>query len=223
MLLDISEPIVQMLGYGLTASGSAALTSESDLVSDALITAFAEAALSAESDLASTALITAFASVSMSAQSNLVVQETIVYAAASIVIAESDLVATSTRLQFVTAMPMSSTSEMTATCLIAVEVYPRPWVASSNLTATVYVPSNYLVLPTIEVAYTDNVLLERYPIDNGQSLLITNNIGTLLTFPAQEEIADADYYFRGGSTNILDDAALAAVEAAGYGQYVVTE
>lgn len=203
MLIDITEPVTQMLGYGLTASGSAALTGESDLQSDALITALAEAALSA--------------------QSNLTVDETIVYAAASIVIASSNLEAESTRLQFASAQVMSSASNMTATLLVAVTVNPRPMVASSSLTATVYVPKKYLVLPTIEVAYTDNVLLERYPIDNGQSLLITSNIGTLTTFPAQEEIANADYYFRGGSENILDDNALAAVEAAGYGEYVVTQ
>jgi hypothetical protein len=159
----------------------------------------------------------------MSAQSNLTVDETIVYAAASIVIAESDLVATSTRLQFLTVQAMSSASNMVATMLIVAPVAGRPMAGSSSLQATVYVPSKYLVLPTIEVAYTDNVLLERYPIDNGQSLLITSNVGTLTTFPAQEEIADADYYFRGGSTNILNDEELAAVEAAGYGEYVVTQ
>jgi hypothetical protein len=79
------------------------------------------------------------------------------------------------------------------------------------------------VLPTIELAYTDNVLLSRYPIDNGQALLITGTSGELLTFPAQEAITDADYYFRGGATNILDDESEAAVVAAGYGQYIVVE
>ena len=223
MLIDITEPVTQMLGYGLTASGSAALTGESDLQSAALITALAEAALSGDSDLVSAVTLRLAASASMSAQSNLTVDETIVYAAASIVIASSNLEAESTRLQFASAQVMSSASNMTATLLVAVTVNPRPMVASSSLTATVYVPSNYLVLPTIEVAYTDNILLKRYPIDNGQTLLITDNVGTLVTFAAQQDIANADYYFRGGSTNILDDDALAAVQAAGYGEYVVTQ
>jgi hypothetical protein len=147
----------------------------------------------------------------------------IVYAAASIVVASSNLTAASTRLQFLSGQPMSAESNMTGTLLLVKDVAARPLEFTSDLTGTVYVPSKYLVLPTIELTYTDNILLKRYPIDNGQALLITGTTGVLETFPAQESIADADYYFRGGATNILDDESEAAVVAAGYGQYIVVE
>jgi hypothetical protein len=223
MLIDITEPVVQLLGYGLTVDGSASLSSDSSLVSAATITAFAEASLSGESSLVAAATATRFVSASMSAEVTLTINVKIVYAAASIIVGSSNLTAESTRIQFVSAQPMSSDSSVTATLLLVKDIAARPMEFSSNLTATVYIPSRYLVLPTIELAYTDNVLLSRYPIDNGQALLITGTSGELLTFPAQEAITDADYYFRGGATNILDDESEAAVVAAGYGQYIVVE
>lgn len=80
-----------------------------------------------------------------------------------------------------------------------------------------------LTLPTIEVAYTDNILLKRYPIHEGRSLLITGGSGTLTSFPSQGEIADADFYFGGGRRHVLTDAQHAAVVAAGYSEYVSVE
>ena len=75
----------------------------------------------------------------------------------------------------------------------------------------------------MEYAYTDNVLLRRYPIDNGQALVITDGVGELLDFPAQQIIAQADYYFPGGRRVELDPTEEAAVVAAGYGEYIETE
>lgn len=242
MLVDITEPVVQLLGYGITYSGSATLSAESDLTSALFVIASAGSTMSGESDLVSAAKITAFAASSLSAESNLVadgvgvlfasasmsaevdltITVKVINAAASIVIASSDLVATSTRVQFANAA-LTAESNLTAALYVVAPVAARPLVFSSNLTGTVYVPSKYLVLPTIELTYTDNILLKRYPIDNGQALLITGTTGVLETFPAQESIADADYYFRGGATNILDDESEAAVVAAGYGQYIVTQ
>lgn len=222
-MFDITEPVVSLLGIPQQFDGAADLSSESNLTSAANLVAFTQADLSAQSALTADGVRVTFAAASVSFQFNLTVDAKVVFAAASIILATSNLTAESTRLQFATAMPMSSASNMVATMLIVAPVAARPMAGSSSLSATVYVPSKYLVLPTIELAYTDNVLLERYPIDNGQSLLITNNIGVLQTFPAQEEIADADYYFRGGSENILDDASEAAVIAAGYGEYIVTQ
>jgi hypothetical protein len=242
MLVDITEPVVQMLGYGLTFTGSATLSAESNLTSALFVIAAGESTMSGESDLVSAAKITAsaasslssesslvadgsavlFASASMSAEVDLTITVKVINAAASIVIGSSDLVATSTRVQFANAT-LDSDSGLSSTMFVVAPVAGRPMVFSSDLTATVYVPSKYLVLPTIELTYTDNILLKRYPIDNGQALLITGTTGVLETFPAQESIADADYYFRGGATNILDDESEAAVIAAGYGAYIVTE
>jgi hypothetical protein len=222
-MFDISEPIVTLLGVPQQFDGASDLSAESVFSSDANLTALAESDLVAESALTADGILVLFAAAAMSAQSSLVVTETIVNLAASIVIATSDLVAESTNVREAIPSPFTADGNLVATLFIGAPVAARPIVASSNLTATVYTPSNYLVLPTIEVAYTDNILLKRYPIDNGQTLLITDNVGTLVTFAAQQDIANADYYFRGGSTNILDDEALASVQAAGYGEYVVTQ
>lgn len=80
-----------------------------------------------------------------------------------------------------------------------------------------------LTLPTTEMAMTDHVLLRRYPIDVGQSLLITGSSGVLQQFPSQTEIAEADFYFGGGRRHELTDTEYAAVVAAGYDEYVSSE
>lgn len=222
-MLDISDPIVQLLGLPQLLDGAADVSGESDLVAAANITALAESALSAESVLAADATRTTFVAAAMSAQFSLVVAANIVAAAASIVVGSSDLQATSTRVQFAVPIPMSQTVVGTFTCSVAHPVAARPLVASSSLTGTIYTNPRLLVLPTVEYAYTDNVLLERYPIDNGQALLITAGVGELIDFPAQQLIADADYYFGGGRRVELTPEEEAAVVAAGYGEYIETE
>ena len=77
-----------------------------------------------------------------------------------------------------------------------------------------------LTLPTEEVAYSTNVLLQRYPIDEGRSLLITGTTGVITSFPDQLSIDEADYYFGGGRETFLTDEEYAAVVAAGFGEYV---
>ena len=80
-----------------------------------------------------------------------------------------------------------------------------------------------LTLPTEPVAYSTNVLLQRYPIDEGRSLLITGTSGVITSFPDQLSIQEADYYFGGGRRTILTDEEYAAVVAAGFGEYVTVE
>lgn len=83
--------------------------------------------------------------------------------------------------------------------------------------------SYVLTLPTVEIAITDNVLLRRYPIDVGQSLLINGGVGELRQFVSQTEVANADFYFGGGRRHVLTDTEYAAVVAAGYDEYVSSE
>lgn len=80
-----------------------------------------------------------------------------------------------------------------------------------------------LTLPTELVAYSTNVLLQRYPIDEGRSLLITGTSGVITSFPDQLSIDEADYYFGGGRFTILTDEEYNAVIAAGFGEYVTIE
>jgi hypothetical protein len=243
MLFDITEPTVQLLGVGLTVSASAtmsadsdssanlflvavvdsSLSGESDLVSAAGLNALAAAALSGESSLSATGYEVLYASSSMSVQSSLSVTSKVIAAAASIVIGASDLQATSTRLQFAQARIIDLEVVGGFTALVNHPLQPRPLVASSALTATIYTNPRLLVLPTVEYAFTENVLLERYPIDNGRSLLITSGVGQLGDFFAQEQIRLADYYFGGGRRHELTPEQEAAVVAAGYGDLIVTE
>jgi hypothetical protein len=222
-MFDISEPIVQLLGVGLTVSASASLSGESDSSASALLTAAAAAALSAESDVTANGSAVLFGSSALSVQSALSVTTNLVLAAASINVASSNLEAESTRLQFASARIMPLEVVGTFTALVGHPVQPRPLVASSALTATIYTNPRLLVLPTVEYAFTENVLLERYPIDNGRSLLITSGVGQLGDFFAQEQIRLADYYFGGGRRHELSGEQEAAVVAAGYGDLIVTE
>lgn len=202
---------------------ASSLSAESSLVSDVSVAADAASSLSAESNLVAGIFQTWQGAAALSAEVTLTITENIVAAAAALANGGSNLVANGVTVRTTNPRPLVSESNLVATISIGAPVEGRPFVFSSDLEATVYVPSKYLVLPTIELTYTDNILLRRYGIDNGQALLITGTVGTLSTFPAQQEIADADYYFRGGATNILDDTEEAAVIAAGYGQYIVVE
>jgi len=222
-MLDISEPIVFLLGSPQLLSASAGLSGDGELTSAANVTALAESDLSAESDLTADGVGVLFASSSMSAEFSVSVAANIAAAAASLVVGSSNLEATSTRVQFATARNMPLEVIGTFTALVGHPVQARPVVASSALTATIYTNPRLLVLPTAEYAYTDNVLLERYPIDNGRSLLITAGVGEIGDFFAQEQIRLADYYFGGGRRHELTTDEEAAVVAAGYGDLIVTE
>lgn len=222
-MFDISEPIVQLLGVPQLLDGAADVTGDSDLAAVANITALAEADLVAESALTAAGIRVTFVSSTLSAEFALSVAANIAAAAASINIASSNLEATSTRVQFATARIMPLEVVGTFTALVGHPVQPRPFVASSSLTATIYTNPRLLDLPTVEYAFTNNVLLERYPIDNGRSLLITAGVGEIGDFFAQEQIRLADYYFGGGRRHELNPTEEAAVIAAGYGDLIVTE
>ena len=222
-MLDISEPIVFLLGLPQQLSASASFSGDSELTSAANITALAESDLSADSALTANGVGVLFASSSLSAEFSVSVAANIVAAAASLVVGSSNLEATSTRVQFATARNMDLEVVGTFTALVSHPVQGRPIVASSELSATIYTNPRLLVLPTVEYAYTTNVLLERYPIDNGRSLLITSGVGEIGDFFAQEQIRLADYYFGGGRRHELTAEQEAAVIAAGYGDLIVTE
>ena len=205
------------------ALAASSLSGETDLVSAASLVAGAAAALSGESDLSAGIRQVWSGSASLSADLSVTVGANIVALAVSLSNGGSDLVASAIRIQLATARPVDLEVVGTFTAHVGHPVAGRPFVASSALTATIYTPLRVLVLPTVEYAFTNNVLLERYPIDNGRSLLITSGVGQVGDFFAQEQIADADYYFGGGRRHELSDEEEAAVVAAGYGDLIVTE
>ena len=212
-----------LVADAIVISAPVNMSAESDLIADAIIEIPVDSHLLFESDLSSLSILALTASSSMSAEASLTITVNVVNLAASVVIGSSDLVANASRIQSAAPRPMSVGVTGTFSCTVAHPVAARPFVASSALTATIYTNPRLLVLPTVEYAYTNNVLLRRYPIDNGQALVITDGVGELLDFPAQQIIAQADYYFPGGKRVELDPTEEAAVVAAGYGEYIETE
>ena len=222
-MLDVSEPIVQLLGSPQLLDGAANVSGESDLVAAANITALGVSALTAESDLVAAGIGVLLGSSALTFESDLAITVNIAAAAASIQIASSNLSAEATNLSFAVARNIVLNVVGSFTAQVAHPVAARPMVAGSDVEATMYTNPRLLVLPTVEYAYTDNVLLRRYPIHNGQSLVITNGVGRIADFISQDQISEADYFFGGGRRHELTPTEEAAVVAAGYGDLIVTE
>lgn len=208
----------------LTAAGtavrvaSASLTAESDLTATAIYVGVSSAALTAESNLTAAGTYVGVASVSMSAQSELTAAGTIVQPGASIIIGTSDLVATGTRVALGT-VSMSAESNLTAVGGLIVDGGTATLDADGSLTAdgTLVVtdstssmsaeltlgalealPIYRLIQQTYEQVYTNNILLSRYGIDTGKTILIKDNIVTVTDYVYQDEFEDADYAYQGG-------------------------
>lgn len=85
----------------------------------------------------------------------------------------------------------------------------------------------YLDLPTSLESYTNNVLLTRYPIPHGISLLIFNEgasySGLLVQTPDQVQVENCLYYYAGGHIyDNLTTPEINAITAAGFG-YLIKE
>lgn len=241
-MLDVTERVVSRLGSPLFYDGDSSLDASSDLSSVALIAvalgaavsgesdlaaaanigAGGEAAFSGESDLTSDAIILVQVSTTLSADATLAVVPVVVNLAVSLIAGESDLTAVTTRI-FFTDIALSGESDLTASGTLINLAVPRPLDGDLNLSAALYEPLNVLVLPTVEYTYTEDVLLRRYTITSGKSLLITSGVGVIQDFPSQDETLAADYYFAGGHRYVLNDTEKAAVIAAGFGNLITIE
>ena len=182
----------------------------------------ANADLSSDTDLVSSAVLGVQGAAAMSATLTLEVSTTIVNLAASIVVGTSDLVATSSAL-YPAASVLDFQSNLEATAILLNIVEPRPLIGQSELSATVFVPLNILNLPIVEYVYTNDRLLRRYGINSGQSLTITGTTGQIVEYQTVEEIEDADYYYGGGRRHVLTNAEVTAVQNAGFSSLITTE
>lgn len=52
------------------------------------------------------------------------------------------------------------------------------------------------------------------------TLIIDGGVGKLVSFPLHTELLSADHVFLGGHYNVLDDEQVAAITAAGFGEYI---
>lgn len=208
----------------LTAAGtavrvaSASLTAESDLTAAAIQVHASSASLTAESDLTATGIYVGVAQAALTAESSLTADATLVQPGASIIIGTSDLVATGTRVALGT-VSMSAESDLTANGTLVVAGAQSALSAESDLvsTGTIVIPDAAsvmgaeltlgplealpiyrLIQQVYEQVYTDNILMSRYGIDTGKTILIKDNIVTVTDYVYQTEFEDADYAYQGG-------------------------
>lgn len=219
-MFDIADPVVGLLGLPnlgvdaaldmsaqseLSASGTGvlrstvAMSADGSLAFNAVRITEAVAMSSAESSLTATAIYAGLGVVAMTAETNLSPVGGIVYGGASDMTAETALSATATYVVIASSVSMS---------------------AESNMPAVTPEPIYRLILPTVEYAYSTNILLARYPIANGVSLVIDNGVGELREFVDQNTTLTADYYFGGGRNYQLTPTQYTAVDDAGFGYLV---
>jgi len=221
-MFDITEGIVDGLGFPQFFDGAAAFTAASDMVSAANITALATSSLSASSAMSSSAVILVQGASALSAEVTLTITTTVVNAAASLVAGQSNMTATSSNLFFVDA-ELSASVDLSASEVLVRYLVPRTLTGTVTLSAALYEPLNVLVLPVVQYTYTEDRLLRRYSINSGQSLLINGTTGVIQDFVAQEDTLNADYYFAGGHRYVLDTAEVAAVTNSGHGDLITIE
>lgn len=62
----------------------------------------------------------------------------------------------------------------------------------------------------------------RVKLTRGVTVVLNDGIYSEVRYPASEDLADADAYWRGGYNNVVSAADAAALTAAGYGAYITT-
>jgi hypothetical protein len=94
---------------------------------------------------------------------------------------------------------------------------------SVAVTATGAVTINYrLVDLSSGQVYTSNILLGRYSIESGNTLLYTGGVVTVTDSPLDTDLAAADWYVLGGHDRTLTASQVADLQSAGYGALVET-
>lgn len=216
----ITGSVVRLLGlpnFGI--AGSAALTADSSLSAEANATFICSVSMSAETSLDSDVVRVTEAVAMESSQSSLTADAVVQIPASSSLSAETDLVGNG-GLIFGAESSLTSDSALTSTAIRAVIASAVSMSAESSTPNVATLPIYRLVLPTIRYSITNNILFSRYPIDVGQSLLISAGVGSIVENADQDTIRLSDYYFGGGRHHQLNSAEFDAVSNAGYGDLV---
>lgn len=149
MQKDITEPVIQLLGIGLTVSGSSALSVSSALSASALLRNLAGSSLSVQSDLSSSATLVAGSASALSIESNLVSNGIIVFIADSSMDSDSSLTASS----LVVAV-LDSTLTAESTLVATATVISAPVYISSEFSLVAEISS--IVIP-VEANLSGNI------------------------------------------------------------------
>ena len=179
------------------ASCSATLSAESDLTAVGTEIAGGIAVMSAESDLTAAATRVQPASCSMSSSSDLAASAVRVQPAAASLSGESDLFA-EIGLIIQAASSLSAESDLTADAVNVLVGSTVSMSAEATLAPVSILPIYRLIPQTYEQVYTDNILMGRFGIDTGKTILINDNIVTITDYVYQQEFEEADYAFQGG-------------------------
>ena len=220
MQISIVEPIVQLLGIGVTVSGSSTLTVESTLTANAVIGFVGSSSLTVESTLTANAVRGLVGSSILTAETTLTVTAIRGFVGFASLTAESDLISS---IVVNISSDLTGVSELNVTAALLANMENTFLSGASTLTATMFQPLNILTLPTVEYQYSNDRLMRFYGIDSGQSLIITGTTGRIVEFQTGTEIETADYYFGGGRRHVLDDTEVTAVTNAGFSELISIE
>lgn len=237
-MLGVTQRVVALLGIPLQFSGSAALTSQSQLNAAGNVKYIGTATLTSQSALAAPAIAVIKATAAMTAQSSFNTSVTRYTQTTSIIVSESNLTATARHI-YVGVVPMSAETSLYAAGGFVYVASMSPMTADAELTApgikvqpasvalesgsefaATAEPIYRLKVPTKQYAYSRNILFSRYRIDVGVSLVITDGVGALVEIPDQVLLNAADWYFQGGLRHQLTQPEYDAVSSAGFADLV---
>lgn len=229
--LTVSGTVVQV--------ASAGQTSQSDLVASGTAVRVSASALEASSTLVAGAVWVAKATASLSGQSTLTATATRMVLGSDIIVGTSDLTAAGTRVAL-GATDLTAQSNMTASGGLIVNAGTAPLTGESALDSyAVYVqigpsismsgtltvdgsmlPINRFIDPHYEQTYTDNILMGRFGIDTGKTVIVKGGEVTITDYPYQDELEQADFYLLGGHHYQLTDEQAQVLINAGHGELV---
>ena len=179
------------------APAAASLSAQSNLTSACIVVTTAACSVSGQSSLASSAVVVAPASASLSAQSNLTAATVNVINCDANLSGDSSLAADGTLVSLADAT-MSGESELTSFIAVVKQATVVPMSGDFSIAPFEALPIYRLIQQTYEQVYTDNILMSRYGIDTGKTILIKDNIVTVTDYVYQQEFEDADYAYQGG-------------------------
>lgn len=228
-----------LTGSGLLVQvASAALTSQSSLSVSATQVRPAASVLDGSSTLTAGAIWVASAAASLSSQNNLTANATRVILGSDIIVGTSDLVAAATRVSL-GATDLTVQSSLTANGGLIVNAGTASLSSNTNLspyavrvqigdtvmTGTLsmtgsMLPINRFIDPHYEQTYTDNILMGRYGIDTGKTVIVKDGVVTITDYPYQDELEAADFYLLGGHHYQLTDEQAQTLIDAGHGELV---
>ena len=210
------------------------LSAEATLTAAGILVARATVAASAESDLAATGITEAVAAAALSAESVLTATGTRIVFGSSMSVGPSELTVAAVRVQpaaasatgssnatavglveALAAAALAASTDATAAAVLVLPVAVEAMSAESNVADVEALPIYRLNAGTFEQTYTNNILMGRFGIDTGFSVIVKDNTVTVTDYPDTFTLEQADAYYLGGRHYQLNQSQYEAFVAAG--------